>query len=93
MLKALRTLIGALPIAWQLAAAGAAIAAIAAGYLIWRHNVYSEGYDNAMGNVDERNSAAARDVREAVSKPRTCRDIGGRWDVTRGLCEGQIRDR
>jgi hypothetical protein len=80
-------LFSAVPLTWRVVAGLAVLAAIAGGYLFWHHRVYQSGYDDAIQDVANHNAVAARTVRDAVSKPRACRDGGGRWDVTRGVCD------
>lgn len=76
----------ALSLGVQLLAGAAAFVSLGGAYWAWRHHVYESGYEDAVQDMAARNGAAAKDVREAVSKPRACRDAGGRWDVANGLC-------
>jgi lysozyme len=84
--RMIRTLFAALSWKWKLAAlAILAAGVIGAGVAIYS-NIYNSGYDDAIADVAARNAQAAKDVKAAVGQSRACRDAGGRWDQSRGVC-------
>lgn len=89
----IKTLLAAIPLPWKLGAI-AIFAAAAIGAGIYIHNsIYNSGYDDAMSDVAAANAAKAKEVRAAVGKVRACRDSGGAWDQSRGVCtQREIRD-
>ena len=71
---------------WKIGLIAAGVAALGTAYAIHRHNIYQSGYDDAINDVAARNAQASQAVRDAVAKVRECRDRGGTWDQSRGVC-------
>lgn len=79
-------LLALIPLPWRLAGMALAFAA-ALGAAVWlRNSVYQSGYDDAMADVAAANAAKAKEVREALGRVRACRDSGGTWDQSVGVC-------
>jgi hypothetical protein len=78
------------PLPWKLGAFAVLLAG--AGYGVW--HVYSSieqaGYDRAINDVAKTNAVASAKLRDAVHRARSCRDFGGDWDQSRGLCRNQL---
>ncbi|MCL4712151.1 MAG: hypothetical protein KJZ73_12990 [Pseudorhodoplanes sp.] len=76
-----------LPSLWQIGALFALLTVFGGAYALHRHTIYQSGYDDAISDIAARNAVAAKAVREAVSQVRACRDRGGTWNQSRGVCE------
>lgn len=78
-----------IPLTWKLAGAGILVAGvIGAGWYI--HNAIEKaGYERAMDDVAKTNAVARVKLDEAVARVKSCRDFGGRWDQSRGVCANQ----
>ena len=77
------------PLPWKLGA----VALLAASFIGGAYYIYSSieeaGYDRAIEEVAKTNGVARVKLRDAISKSQTCRDFGGRWDQSRGVCRNQ----
>jgi hypothetical protein len=79
----------ALPAAGQIGSIVALVGLLLGAWGGWewkKHSLREEGYERAIVDVSKANDIATERVRDAVSKPRACRDSGGEWDITRGVC-------
>lgn len=85
-------LLAFLPLPWRLGLLAAIVAALGGIYLHWRSEIYDEGYSDAKAKVDAQNRDAAGRARDALANTRACRDSGGHWVQSRGVCERALRD-
>jgi hypothetical protein len=74
--------------AWKIKLAiAAALLAAAIGYhMLAVASAKREGYYNAIADMAVRNAEAAENVRNALARVRACRDRGGTWSQSRGVC-------
>lgn len=79
----------AIPLLWKIIAAGGVLVLLAGGALYVHNKIEQAGYDRAMDDVAKTNAVARIRLDEAVARSKSCRDFGGRWDQSRGLCVGQ----
>jgi hypothetical protein len=86
-LAAARAAVIAAPLVWKIGIVAGGIAVVMAATVAWKHSIYQSGYNDAIKDVAARNAEAADAVRRAVERPRACRDGGGVWDQSRGLCD------
>jgi hypothetical protein len=65
----------------------AALALAAYGVARTAYNaVYERGWNDAILTVSQKNEASARAAREVQLSVHQCFQVGGEWDVAKGLC-------
>lgn len=70
----------------KLGIAAGLVVALLAGYGVWHHKVYANGYRAALADIaraDNRAVGRATQYRQAF---KNCRADGKAWDVTTGAC-------
>lgn len=65
---------------------GFAALAILASVWWYGHRQYNAGWADALASVSAQNETAAKAAKDAQSAVDACYDVGGSWDVTRGVC-------
>lgn len=74
------------PYVLQLALGAGLIAALGGLYAFEHHRIYKSGYDAAIADVDAETKRGVDDALGNVKKSRDCRDAGGAWSQSDGVC-------
>lgn len=72
---------------WAVATAGlAAVALVAGGIWLLRHDAYEDGKSEANREITDANRISEDRANAASSRVARCYGTGGDWDRTRGVC-------
>lgn len=67
------------------------LSAIVGGFLWIKTHYYNRGYAAAVQAIAAQDQRAINARDEALAKVRACRNGGGTWNVTDGVCEQPAR--
>jgi hypothetical protein len=87
LLARIASLFGVSPFTIGAIAAGVITLAAGAGALVWHHDIYQSGYDKAIADIAEEDSAAIARATEKRSVWSGCRARDGQWDQSTGRCK------
>lgn len=80
-------LLKALPIGAQVGIALAILGAAGGGYVAWRSSIFNQGAAYERQQQQERDDEAVGKAGDARGAVRDCRERGGVWSQSRGVCD------
>lgn len=87
MIQAILIAFKAMSWAGRIAAIVGPLLLLGTTYAVWHHQIYQRGYDKAISDIAEEDSAAIGQAVERRKPWKECRDRGGVWSQSERACK------
>lgn len=85
--KAMLTALEAAGLVTKLLIAAGLVGAVITAYAVWHHEIYQSGYDKAISDIAEEDSAAIGRAVDRRNAWKACRDRNGVWVQSTRTCQ------